>query len=229
MENQNQNYKEDLVKLLEIDLDKNAIRIEDVNIMFLDVSSTCIGYSIANVDFKSKRSKIVDSGCIWFHTKWKHQFKYNYIFHAIVNYFWIVKKVDHIVVEQYSVNPKKMMGVNVVSEMQGVIKCAAEENGVNVTTMPVQTWRSILGIKPDKSTDKNGKTVKDYKTPTKNKIKEYVDIPDKVVSNITNSERKTPSDIYDALAISLAWLEKNNFRKPTFNEININPHIGGIK
>lgn len=233
MEDQNQDYKNQCKKLLDIDnlekkLDENAIKIDNVNIMFLDVSSTCVGYSIASVNFKTKHVNFTDSGCIWFHGKWKHQVKYNYMFNAIVNYFWIVKKIDHIIVEQYRINPKKMMGVEVVIEMQGVIKCAAEENGVNVTSMPIQTWRSVLGVKPDITFNDSGKKIKDYKKPTKKIVEKYIKIPEKVISNISSTERKTPSDLYDALAIGIGWLEKNNFKKPTFNKMKINSHIGGF-
>jgi len=221
--------------LLDIDkIDEDTFKIEDVNIMFLDVSSTCIGYTIAKVNFMNKQSRITDTGCIWLdnskwrnrHGKWDHKKKYNYMYHAIVTYFWIVKEVDHIVVEQYSVNPKKMMGVNIVSEMQGAIKCAAEENGVGVTSMLPQTWKSILKIKPIVTIDKNGKKTKNHKGPIKDKVTEYVTLPDTVISNITNKERNTPSDLYDSVGIGLAWLKKANFKIKFEKELNVNPHIG---
>lgn len=220
-----QDHKKLAEELLERDLEENAINIKDVNIMFLDISSTCVGYSIASVDFTNKRADLTDCGCIWLDNKWEHQEKYSYMFHAISEYFWIVKKIDHIVVEQYSVNPKKMMGVNIVSEMQGAIKCAAQENNVKVTNMAVQTWRSVLGIKVNKTVNSKGTAVKDYKEPTKLKVQEFLDVPERVISNITNKERSTPSDLYDATAIAIAWLTKNNF-KVACKKSEFNTHIG---
>jgi len=226
MANQKIDYKE-IEALLEKELDENAIRVEEVNILFLDVSSTCVGYSIATVDFTNKKAKVTSAGALWFGSKWKHQEKYSYMFNAIVNYFWIVKKIDHIVVEQYSVNPKKMMGVNVVPEMQGAIKCAAQENGVNVTSILPQTWRSILGIKASITLDKKGKKVREYKEPTKIEVKKYTKVPVKITSNITKNERTAPSDIYDALAIDIAWLKRAGFKIDCKN-VKFNDHIGCI-
>jgi hypothetical protein len=142
------------------------------------------------------------------------------MFSVVSNYFWVVEQIDYIVVEQYSVNPKKLMGVNVVSEMQGTIKCAAWENGVKVTSILPQTWRSILKIKKSEKGE--------FKIPTKDKILERIAVPEKVVSNITKGERQTPSDLYDSLAIAMAWLEKLGITKQSYSNIKFNSHIGVI-
>lgn len=210
---------EDLKK--EIKGEEDAVRVDTVNILFLDISSSCTGYSIANVDFVGKKATFKSAGCLWLDNDWTHQEKYSYMFNAILTYFWIVESIDYIVVEQYSVNPNKMMGVNVVSEMQGAIKTAAWENGVKVASILPQTWRSLLGIKPI-----GPKGKKDYKTPTKDKILEYVKVPEEVMSNITKNNRQTPSDVYDAMAIGIAWLKKFGLSRLDFSAIKFNTHIG---
>lgn len=204
--------------------------LEHINVLFLDISSSCTGYSVAKINFGNKNVEWKTSGVLWLDGKWSHQEKYSYMFHAIVDYFWIVEAVDYIVVEQYSVNPKKMMGVNVVSEMQGSIKVAAQENNVKVSSILPQQWRSILKIKADVKRDliTNKIIEKDYKEPTKKKVCSYVSVPEESVSNITGVTRQTPSDLYDVLAIGIAWLMKLGFPedKMKFDKLKFNTHIG---
>lgn len=205
---------------LQAELDKKGQKVDSVNILFLDISSACTGYSIAKVNWTNKSVDFIGAGAIWLNPDWCHQEKYCYMHNAITNYFWVSEAIDYIVVEQYSVNPKKMMGINVVSEMQGAIKAAAWENGVKVVSILPQTWRSILKIK--KNADK------DFKEPTKTEILNRVKVPDKVTSNITGSDRQTPYDVYDALAIGIAWLVKHGFdeTKHKFDKIRFDRHIG---
>src|SRR3990167_4559338 len=133
---------------------EDSVNVEIVNILFLDISSTCTGYTVAEIDFNKKTGKIKSVGALWLDNSWTHQEKYLYMYKAISNYFWIVEQIDYIVVEAYMINPNKLMGVSVVSEMQGTIKCAAWENGVKVDSIMVQSWRKLLNIKPN---TKNGK------------------------------------------------------------------------
>jgi Holliday junction resolvasome RuvABC endonuclease subunit len=201
------------------------VEVKSVNILFLDISSSCTGYTIANVNFENKSANFKAAGCLWLPDKWTHQEKYCYMSDAITNYFWVVEKIDYIVVEQYSVNPNKMTGVNVVSEMQGAIKSAAWQNGVKVASILPQTWRSVLKIKGlPKGEDKG----KDYKGPTKARVLERLNVPETVVSNITKSDRQTPSDVYDSLAIGMAWLEKLGITKQTYSNIEFNTHVGVV-
>lgn len=203
-------------------------KVTNVNVLFLDISSTCTGYAIASVNFETKTAEMTKAGCLWFDDSWSHQEKYLYAFDAIQNYFWVVEKVDFIVVEAYSVNPSKMSGVNVVSEMQGSIKTAAQSNGVKVTSMLPQSWRSILRIKPNVAPGKNGKNVRDYKLPTKECVLTYMSVPDKVTSNITGNLRTTPSDVYDSLAIALAWLKKFGIQHIHAKKVVFDGHIGVV-
>lgn len=205
------------------ELDGNAINIENVKIMFLDVSSACVGYTVSEINFNKKKATITKCGCLWLGEKWPHAKKYNYIANSLLNYFWILGDIDYVVLEQYSVNPKKMMGVNVVSEMQGAIKASLWEHEISYSSILPQTWRSQLQIK---ALTTNGK--RDFKGPTKNKVLEYMDIPNKTISNVTNKERNTPSDIYDSAAICLAWLKKYNINFKGSNNVQFNSHIGTL-
>jgi Holliday junction resolvasome RuvABC endonuclease subunit len=206
---------------LKKEVEKQGQVVEAVNILFLDISSSCIGYSIASVNFSTKQVLWKSAGAIWTDPDWSHQEKYSYAFHALSSYFWIVEAIDYVVVEQYSVNPKKMMGINVVSEMQGAIKAGAWENGVKVTSILPQTWRSILGIKKDKPNN-------DWKGPTKTYVNQKTQIPADITSNITGKLRQTPSDLYDALAIGMAWLVRLGFPDASqdFSKLKVCPHIG---
>ena len=94
-----------MAKLETLDDVKNDISedqaIKEVNILFLDVSSTCTGYAIMKVNFHTKSSQLVSCGSLWLNNKnWKDQERYSYLFHAICGYFWIVGQVDYIVAEQ---------------------------------------------------------------------------------------------------------------------------------
>lgn len=199
---------------------EKQIEIGTSNILFLDISSSCTGYTVAAIDFKTKQAQFKTAGAIWLDPKWSHQQKYNYMFNALCNYFWVVQSIDYIVVEQYTINSKKMMGVQVVPEMQGAIKAGAWENGVIVDSILPQSWRSTLSIK------KNEK--KDFKEPTKDRILERVAVPEHSVSNITGSNRKTPSDVYDAFGIAMGWLIRLGIKEEdmNFDKIKFDAHVG---
>lgn len=183
------------------------VLLKDCTFLFLDISSSCTGYAIAKVDFMTNNAQITKAGAIWLDPNWEHARKYDYMYNIVQTFFYIVESIDYMVVEQYSVNTKKLMGVSVVSEMQGAIKAAAYSNGLKVESILPQQWRSILKIK---AVSKDGK--RDYKTPTKDKINSLVAVPEDITSNITKKKRQTPSDVYDAMAIGLAWLTKHNFK-----------------
>ena len=209
---------------------KNEIKdgqyVTSINVLFLDVSSSCVGYSIFSLDFAGKKSVLTKAGCLWLDTNWEHAEKYSYMFNALTNYFWTVEQIDYIVVEQYSINPKKMVGVAVVPEMMGVVKCAANENGVKVNSILPQSWRSILGIKPDVTVNAKGKKERDFKEPAKRLVDSLFTVPAQVVSNITKNNRQTPSDLYDAVCVGLAWTKKIGFVTTDVSNVKINDHIG---
>lgn len=192
------------------------IKVGDCCMLFLDVSSSCTGFSLCKVDFVNKKAQLTKAGAIWFHDKWEHARKYDYMYNLLQTHFEVVEQVDLIVVEQYSVNTKKMSGVLVSPEMHGVIQAAAYSNNVKVISMLPQTWRSILGIKPDLvPVAGKAKPKRDYKTPTKKYVETLVKVPDKLVSNMTENEKKTPNDVHDAIAINLAWLKRAGIKVDT--------------
>lgn len=214
---------------LKNDLQEDGQVITAINVLFLDVSSSCTGYSVASVDFGAKTVDWKSAGALWLDPNWSHQEKYSYMFNALSTYFFIVEQIDYIVVEQYSINPKKMAGVTVVPEMHGAIKAGAWENGIKVSSILPQSWRAILKISPNVTLDAKGKKKRDYKDPTKKEVESrFTNIPTKIVSNITKKDRQTPSDLYDALAIGLAWLVRLGFEEKKHNcsNLKINPHTG---
>jgi len=211
---------EDLDEIKKL-LTDNEVNVDAANVLFLDISSSCTGYCKVAVDFINKKANIKSAGALWLDPNWDHQEKFSYMFNAIMTYFEVVEQVDHIVYEHYSVNPKKAMGCMVVSEMVGAIKVGAAENGVKVTSIYPQQWRSELGIKPDTSQGK-----RDYKEPTKQKVLQVLNVPNEIISNITKNNRQTPNDLYDAIAVSLGWLKRLGIKKIDYSNCTFNPHIG---
>jgi hypothetical protein len=210
---------EDFENLKEM-LDKNAVRLEGATILALDPSSSCTGYRLASVDFKKKTAKITKAGVLWFGKDWSHAQKYHYMMRSLLEYFYVLEAIDHVVIERYSINDRKMSGVLVNPELQGAIKGALYEHEIIVDSIPPQTWRSKLGIKKDKA--KN-----DYKGPTKTYINSVLtNIPDKVTSNITGKERSTPSDFYDSIGVMAGWLTKLGIKVTNSELDQVNPHIG---
>lgn len=208
--------------------ESKELKVADVNILFLDISSSCTGYSIAKVDFEQKKAVITKTGAIWFNPNWDHQEKYLYLHEALVNYFWVVQGIDYIVKEAYAINPKRRTGCQVGPELSGVVKVAAWQNGVKVSDFTPQSWRSELGIKPSVFTYK-GKTKKDYKGPTKDYILQHANIPEECISNITMKSRKTPDDLFDALGIAMGWLKRYGLDTKIFSSVEINPHLGVLE
>src|SRR5215469_5449028 len=191
------------------ELEKKGVKVEEVNFLFLDLSSTCTGYSLVQLNFRAKSAKFINSGVIWFDDSMSNQDKYHYIFNAVTNYFNIVGQIDFCVAEAYMINRNKMMGAQVGPELHGALQVALAEIGVKYSTILPQTWRSQLGIKPVVGVNSKGKKERDFKTPTKNYIDSKIsNVPQSVKSNVTGNLRQTPSDLYDALAISLGFLNK---------------------
>lgn len=197
-------------------LEEQAVNLEESNILFLDVSSSCTGYAIAKCNFVNKTAKLTKAGAIWIPDE-DQAGKCAYVYNMIALYFNIVEAIDYVVLEQYMINPKKVSGVNVTPELHGAIKAALSEIGLKFSYMAVQSWRKILGIKKNEEGD--------FKEPTKKKVLEMLTVPDKLVSNITGNERNTPSDIFDATAIGLAWLDKVGIKHVSFSSVEFQTHV----
>jgi Holliday junction resolvasome RuvABC endonuclease subunit len=211
---------------LQKEIDKKGQKVEDVNILFLDLSSSCTGYSLVKVSFTNKKASLINAGAIWFDASMTNQDKYHYIFNAITNYFNIVGQIDYCVAEAYMINSKKMMGSHVGPEMHGALIVALAEIGVKYSNILPQVWRKALDIKPNITFDSNKKKKRDFKLPTKNYVDSVIpNIPQMINSNVTSNQRAIPNDLYDALAISLGFLKKIGINNLDFSKLKIQSPI----
>lgn len=190
--------------------------------LFLDISSTCTGYTVAK--FEGRKVTISRLGVMWFENDVDNGAKYHQL-HQSVGEFYTINAITDIIYEAYHVNPNQVGNSLVVPEMIGAMRAACHD----VWGMPIGTesmgptaWRGVLGIKPIKTPKldkkgvqkktKNGRPMydRDYKTPTKAYLDKMFDnqIPPTLASNITGNARTTPSDLYDSLAICVAWHKK---------------------
>jgi len=214
------------IEQLKQELEKTGHKVEDVNFLFLDLSSTCTGYSLVRVNFKHRSAEFLNSGVIWFDDSMTNQDKYHYIFNAVTNYFNIVGQIDFCVAEAYMINRNKMMGAQVGPELHGALQVSLAEIGVKYSTVLPQTWRSQLGIKPNVSINSKGKKERDFKTPTKAFVDSKAkNIPAQIKSNVTGNLRQTPSDLYDAVAISCGFLNKLGISTWNFSKLKIQESI----
>lgn len=214
---------------LEEELGIPAEQLKSINILFLDPSSTCTGYTVASVNFEDKKAKILSAGAIWLDKHLPNQEKYHYLYNAITNFFNIVYHIGFCFAEAYMLNTNKKMGCLIGPEIHGAIQVALAEIGVGYKTIPVQTWRSQMGIKPDPivnkdgsyKTNSKGKVQRNFKSPTRRALWKYLKLPEKIISNITHAERKLPDDLTDALAICIGTLKKYGIEEFDFEEIKI--------
>jgi hypothetical protein len=178
----------------------------DRPVLYLDISSTCTGFVVAQLDNVTKIASITKVGVLWFKDEWEHGQKYKYLRDFITDAAYIHYKVNDIVSEKYFCNPNGGMGTAVVSEATGAVKsaCFDVEPNLGFYDIGPPSWRSILGIKKDKTYTGS----KAWKEPTKVRVEEILGIklPERVISNINGKERKCPTDLWDALGICLAWL-----------------------
>jgi len=178
--------------------------------LFLDVSSTCTGWVVANMDSRTKEVTIQKAGVIWFGDDTPHGKRYRMLCEFVLDIAYIMFHIQNIIAEGYMVNIKRVMGTLVIPEAQGAIKAACFETipPLGFYNMFPQSWRSVLGIKKDT----NFAGTKAWKEPTKTRVEQLLGqkLPEKIVSNVTGKERPMPYDMFDALAISIAW----HFKEP---------------
>jgi Holliday junction resolvasome RuvABC endonuclease subunit len=178
----------------------------------IDPSADHLAYVFIGLDHRNKTVNFESVGMIWSKSTWTKGQRFQYINKALDtlingNYISIPK---HIITEQYFMNPKLKSGAAVIPVINGLIeKACAEYGDISYSEVPPPTWRSKLNIKAIR--DSNDK--RDYKTPTKDMVERFIDVPNEIKSNITLNNKSTPHDIFDALAIAIAVCLDNGFIK----------------
>jgi len=175
-------------------------------LLFLDLSSTCTGYVVTDFNKDKSEAEILDCGAFWYEADITHGLKYYTICKFILE---LCKKyhICGIVLEGYFINPYKTGGCSVVPELQGAVKAFVYTLSLipSCSIFPPQSWRSSCKIKKDAT--KTGGAA--WKEVTKKRIEEILNIkfPEKVISNVTEKNRKFPYDISDSLGICIGWLK----------------------
>jgi hypothetical protein len=103
--------------------------------------------------------------------------------------------------EAFFTSPKMRMGTHVIPTINNFMQMIIHQSKLDITYEEISpsAWRKPLGIKPILNGAK-----KDYKTPTKAKVEEMLGkLPNELISNITGNMRSLPTDVPDAIAISL--------------------------
>ena len=207
---------EDLRKLI----DSKGEKVKpEINVLCLDISSSCTGYALCSISFETRTGALKEAGSLWL-PDMEQADKCNYMYNAFINYFNVLKRVDYVTLESYFANPNKGCGVLVTPEIVGALKASFSECGIKFSTMPPQSWRAALGIKKDAN--------KKYKEPTKAKVLEFVKVPERIINNVTKKERQTSSDLYDAVALAIAWTRKIGIRQLDFSKVEFQGHVGNL-
>jgi Holliday junction resolvasome RuvABC endonuclease subunit len=212
-------------------MEESKAYIDNTRILFLDPSSSCLGFCMMQVDYNRHSAEILSAGPLWFGSDWNEGKKLRYIFSAIRNYFFILNQgVSEIVCEDYFFpmgKNAKVMGSLVVPGIIGVACLAAadEDPALDFTKISAQQWRKILNISPDKSDhptekQKSGKpkVVKDFKTPVERYVKTLITLPEEFVSNITGKSRAMPNDVTDVIGMASAVLKERGIQRITASQ-----------
>ena len=69
--------------------------------LFLDMSSTCTGYTVAQ--FAGKKCTIARCGVMWFPNDWTNAQKYHHV-HQAIGEFYTINAVTDVIYESYHVN-----------------------------------------------------------------------------------------------------------------------------
>jgi Holliday junction resolvasome RuvABC endonuclease subunit len=181
-------------------------------ILFIDPSASHLAYCMADLDLDAKKMDIIATGMLWTKGTWQRGKRYKYMQNCInllfTGYVNILPKA--VVTEGFFINPKQMFGASVIPTVNAFIEMAADTNKAKYLEIGPPSWRSILGIKAQKTAENK----RDYKTPTANLVKHRLgEIPSKMPSNLDKKERKTPNDVTDVLAIALAYAQSQGVNK----------------
>lgn len=162
-------------------------------ILFLDISSTCTGYCLAD------SGKIIKVGAYWFHKDdgiVQKARKLGEFVQDLID----THGVESVIYERFSFNMKNPNGSLSCPQLQGAV-FANTRGTFFVGDITPQTWRKHCGLKKAKT--------EDWKQVTEAHFRALYDIPEKIESNVTGNLRTTPSDYFDALGMCIGWHKMN--------------------
>lgn len=198
--------------------------LQGKRILFIDPSSEHLGWCI--MSYQGNTALIEKSGMLYASSSWELGRKLHYMHHGL-KYLVQNFQVNQIVTEMFEMPKFRQMGISVIPTINNNLKMLSYEitsetgGSLDVLEWPISSWRKNLGISwvPAKNskgelllTDK-GNSKQDWKIPAKIKVEETlkIKIPDQILSNSDLKMRKTPYDLSDCLAISIAYAIKHHY------------------
>lgn len=172
--------------------------------LFLDISSTCTGYVLA--EESESIVTIKDVGVIWFPKEFTTEDKCYAMYRFVVNKD-ADQRLNTVVFERYSFNMQNPNGSLVCPQLQGAVMAAASGLKVPTDEITPQTWRSQCGLKKPKGGD--------WKKIVEAHFRAIYDVPEKIESNVTGNLRTVPTDYFDVLGVCEGYYRKKNYRKFT--------------
>jgi Holliday junction resolvasome RuvABC endonuclease subunit len=168
-------------------------------ILVFDPSSSHLAFAVAEI-VPGESYRLLEAGIVWAADKWGSGQKYNYMYTCLERLINSIQP-DAIITEAFFSNPKMRVGMSVIPTINAFMQMIIYKSGRDITYEEVSptAWRKPLGIKADLNAGK-----KDFKAPTKRKVEELLGkLPEELISNITGNLRSLPTDVPDAIAISL--------------------------
>lgn len=174
-----------------------------VSLLFTDPSASHLAYCLLTLDLAAKEAFITHIGMLWTRSTWSRGQRFKYMQRALEKLInGLARPLDGCVTEAFFANPKLMFGSSVIPTVNAFIEMACSAHKAGYLEIGPPSWRSVLSVKAIK--DETGK--KDYKGPTKTLVElTFGQLPEKILSNLDQKERKLPNDIPDCLAIALAY------------------------
>ena len=194
------------------------------NILCIDPSGSHMAYAICELDLVDGNFTILNAGMIWTKASYSRPERLSYMQAAlnvmINNPPYKEHAVDAVVTESFFSNPKQLTGgTAIVPTINAFIEMAADDAGIKFQEIGATTWRSIIGVKADKSSGK-----RDYKEPAKRYVELFTKLPETVPSNLDMRPRKLPHDLTDVLAIALSIAKYHNCARISFDQAWAMPH-----
>lgn len=198
--------------------------LEGRRILIIDPSSEHIGFAIMSCVGDS--ATIEKAGMLYASSSWDLGRKLHYMYHSIkylVQHF----QVNLIITEMFEMPKFRQMGISVIPTINNNLKMLSYEitsetgGTLDVLEWPISSWRKNLSISWVPAKKASGELImtpkgnykQDWKIPAKAKVEEFLKlkIPDQLLANSDLKLRKTPYDLSDCLAISIAYAIKNHY------------------